>query len=103
MNVYRIDTFSVPPASRPDFEAAMRRSVAFLSALPGCRTALVFEQTGGPSSFNVITLVEWESEDAHRQAAARVRAYYQEIGFDPLTTIQRLGVTAQLGDYRQAP
>ena len=96
---YRIDSFHVPAAARGEFEAAMRRNMGFLTTLPGYVQHLVFEKAGGPTAFNVVTVATWASREAHERAAARVRAYYAEIGFDAAALMARLGITGEIGDF----
>lgn len=100
---FRIDGFSVPAASRPEFEAAMRRNLAFLETLPGLLGHVVFEKTSGPSTFDLVTIAVWESAEAISAAGEKVRAYYQSIGFDMPAMLARWGVTAALGYYSAPP
>jgi heme-degrading monooxygenase HmoA len=100
---FRIDAFTVPAASRAEFEAAMRRNLAFLEKLPGFRGHTVFEKTSGPTTFDIVTIAVWESPEAIARAGEKVRAYYQSIGFDLPAMIARWGVTASLGYYRAPP
>lgn len=100
---FRIDAFSVPAAARPEFEAAMHRNLAFLETLQGFQGHVAFEKTGGPSTFDIVTIAVWESPEAVASAGEKVRAYYQEIGFDMQAMIARWGVTASLGFYRAPP
>ncbi len=100
---FRIDGFSVPAASRPDFEAAMRRNLTFIETLPGFLGHVVFEKTTGPSTFDIVTIAVWESPEAVAAAGDKVRAYYQSIGFDMPAMLERWGVTAALGYYRAPP
>jgi len=97
---FRIDAFAVPAPARPEFEAAMRRNLAFISTLPGFLNHLVFEKTSGPTTFEIVTIAVWESAEVIAQAAEKVRAYYQKIGFDMPAMVARLGITASLGYYR---
>jgi Antibiotic biosynthesis monooxygenase len=97
---FRIDGFSVPAASRPEFEAAMRRNLAFLETLPGFLGHVVFEGTNDASAFDLMTIAVWESPDAIEAAGERVRAYYQSIGFDMPAMLARWGVKPALGNYR---
>ena len=96
----RIDGFSVPEASRREFEAAMRRNLAFLETLPGFLGHVVFERTNDASAFDIVTIAVWESPDAIEAAGEKVRAYYQSIGFDMPAMLARWGVKAALGYYR---
>jgi len=98
--VFRIDAFAVPEAARGEFEAAMRRNRAFLDALPGFVGHVVFEQAGGPSTFNLVTIAVWESRAAMDDAGAQVRAHYRRTGFDLPAALSRWGVRAELGEYR---
>src|ERR1700746_238537 len=93
---FRIDAFNIPASSRAEFEAAMRRNLAFLEKLPGFLNHIVFEKTTGPTDFNLITIAVWESQEAIAAAGEKVRAYYQSIGFDVQATLARLGITASL-------
>ena len=97
---FRIDAFAVPAASRAEFEAAMRRNLAFIETLPGLMSHMVFEKTSGPTTFNIVTVAVWESPEAIAAAGEKVCTYYQSIGFDMPATLARLGVTASLGYYR---
>jgi heme-degrading monooxygenase HmoA len=99
---YRIDSFEIPEAARPELEAAMRRNLEFLRTLPGFRGHVAFEKSGGPSTFNLVTVAAWENREALDAAGKEVRAYYQRIGFDMAGTLQRWGVTMVRAEY-QAP
>jgi heme-degrading monooxygenase HmoA len=97
---FRIDAFSVPAASRSEFDAAMHDSTVLLDKLAGFNGHAVFEKTSGPTTFNVVTVAVWDSEQAMRSAGDKVREDYQRKGFDMLGAIARWGVTASLGGYR---
>jgi heme-degrading monooxygenase HmoA len=96
---FRIDAFSVPAATRPEFEAVMHRNLAFIETLPGFLGHVVFEKTTGPSTFDIVTFAVWESSEAMAAAGEKVRAYYKSIGFDMPATLARWGVTAAIGNY----
>ncbi len=72
---FRIDGFSVPGASRSEFEAAMRRNLTFLETLPGFLGHVVFEKTTGPSTLDIVTIALWDSQEAIAAAGEKVRAY----------------------------
>jgi hypothetical protein len=97
--VYRIDAFDVPSSARDAFLARVRKVQTMLQALDGCRQNLVLTQSGGPGHFDVVTVVEWESETAMAAARQFVRERYESEGFDPATFMASLGVTGQLGVY----
>src|SRR5262249_57388755 len=79
---FRIDAFAVPAASRAEFEAAMRRNLAFIETLPGLMSHMVFEKTRGPTTFNIVTVAVWESPEAIAAAGHKVRTHYPNTAFD---------------------
>jgi heme oxygenase (mycobilin-producing) len=97
---FRVDSFFVPDAARAEFEAQMQRNQALIETMPGFRGHLVFEKTGGPTTFNVVTIAIWESREALERAGVEVRAHYQKVGFDMSATLARWGVKAELGNFR---
>jgi heme oxygenase (mycobilin-producing) len=99
----RIDAFSVPSASRPEFEAAMHENIAFLEKLPGFKGHTVFEKTSGPTTFDIVTIAAWESPEAMKNAGEKVREHYRAIGFDMQGAIARWGVAASIGTYHAPP
>jgi len=100
---FRIDSFSVPAAARPEFDAAMQRNLAFIQSLPGFLWHLVFDKTSGPSHFNVVTVAVWASPEAMDKASAAVRQYYERIGFNPAEAMARWAVTGEVGQYQARP
>lgn len=100
---FRIDSFQVPEAARPEFEEAMRRNLAFLHTLSGFLGHLAFVKTGGPTTFDVTTIAVWQDHQAIEAAGAQVREYYRRIGFDPAAAMTRWGVRAEIGSFRAPP
>jgi heme-degrading monooxygenase HmoA len=96
---FRVDSFFVPDAARAEFVAQMRRNQALIEALPGFRGHVVLEKTGGPTTFNVVTIAIWESSDALAKAGVKVREHYQQVGFDMPAALARWGVKAELGNF----
>lgn len=100
---FRIDTFTVPQEARAEFEAAMRRNMAFIGTLTGFLGHVVFEKVGGPTTFNIVTIAQWESKEAIEQAGEAVRAYYKKIGFDMPAMLARWGVKMERGEFMAPP
>lgn len=96
---FRIDCFSVPPAAREEFDAAMRRNLAFIRTLPGFQGHQVFEKAGGPTAFDVVTIAAWESQEAIARAAEQVRAHYRATGFDMAAALARWHARAEIGTF----
>ncbi len=90
---------TVPDEAREEFEDAMRRNLTFLQGLPGFRGHVAFEKTGGPTTFNLVTIAVWESKEALDKAGEQVRAYYKSIGFDVSAKLALWGVRAELGNF----
>jgi heme-degrading monooxygenase HmoA len=100
---FRLDSFSIPEAAREAFEAAMKRNLAFIHTLPGFCGHVAFEKRAGDSSFNLVTLAAWESEEALERAGAEVRAHYERIGFDMAGMLKCWGVDLVRSDYEAPP
>lgn len=103
-SVYRVDKFVVPPAALEGFLQQVQRVDAELGALPGCAQNLVLiQQAEVGEDFQIVTLVEWASAQALRDAKALMQQRYAAQGFDPAAFMQQLGVRADLGTYRELP
>jgi len=77
----------------------------FLRTLQGFVKDALFEQVSGPGTFNVVTLVEWESADAVEAARKAATAKCEETGFIPQEFSARLGIEADVAtslETRQA-
>lgn len=99
--LYRIDKFAVPTASLGEFAALVGRTHEILQRQEGFVRDLVLEQISGPGEFNIVTLVEWADERSYQAAVGAIARFHEEIGFDRRATVNRLGVRADLGLYRE--
>jgi hypothetical protein len=99
--IYRVDKFVVPSSAREEFLDRVRRTHALLKAQPGFVQDSVLEQFSGPGEFNVVTTVEWASQEAFENASAVVTARYREMNFNPQETLARLGIKADLANYKR--
>lgn len=99
-SIFRIDRFAVPAEALPAFMERLRFTQQTLDTVPGCKQNLVLKQEGSPGEFNIITVVEWSDAEAITAAKATMHAKYMEEGFDPAAFIQKLGVQADMGVYR---
>ncbi|MEE3852216.1 antibiotic biosynthesis monooxygenase [Gordonia sp. LSe1-13] len=98
-HLHRIDKFAVPERSRDEFLRQVHHTHAILGAQPGILRNDVLTLIGGDSTFNVVTVVSWESADALRNAGRAVAADVADTGFDRDTFLERLGVTGDFGTY----
>ena len=99
--IYRVDKFVLPSSAWEEFLDRVRRTHAFLKAQPGFVQDFVLEQFSGPGEFNIVTTVEWTSQEAFDGASAAVSARYREMNFSPQETLARLGVKADLANYKR--
>jgi hypothetical protein len=99
--IYRVDKFVVPSSAREEFLDRVRRTHAFLKAQAGFVQDFVLEQFSGPGEFNMITTVEWASQEAFEDASVVVSARYREMNFNPQETLARLGIKADLANYKR--
>lgn len=97
--VYRLDQFAVPLDARGNFEAAMRRNLAYLSTLHGFQGHVVLTKVGGPTRFHYATLAAWEDAAAFERAKEAMQAYMAQIGFDAAAQLAEWRVEAELGAY----
>jgi heme-degrading monooxygenase HmoA len=101
-HVHRIDKFNVPISARPVFLERVRETHALLRTLPGFAGDAIFEQISGPGEINFITFASWESDEAFAAAAGEtVTARYREEGFNPVELFAKLGMKADLANYRR--
>jgi Antibiotic biosynthesis monooxygenase len=100
-HVYRVDKFVVPSAGRDEFIGWVQRTHEVLRAQPGFLQDFVLEQFSGPGEFNFVTVVEWESQAAIEHARPLVMAMHASNNFDPREMYARLGIRADIANYRQ--
>ncbi|WP_340680570.1 antibiotic biosynthesis monooxygenase family protein [Paraglaciecola sp.] len=97
--VYRLDKFIVPATARDQFLAKILSTHAILRQQPGFIQDAVLEQTSGPGKFNIVTMVEWQSQDAIDAAKIIVQELHAKTDFSPQQTMQRLGIQADIANY----
>lgn len=99
--VYRVDKFKVPPLAREEFLGKVHETHALLRTLPGFEGDFLLEQSSGPGEFNVVTIAIWKDEASIVQAKAAVEAEREKTGFSPQELLVRLGIEADLANYRE--
>ncbi len=99
--IYRVDKFVVPDSAREEFIGKVRATHELLRTLPGFLQDFVLEQSAGPAEFNVVTIVEWAGVEATEKAKAAVMVLHKEMNFKPPEMLARLGIKADIGNYRQ--
>ncbi|MFW0786225.1 antibiotic biosynthesis monooxygenase [Gordonia sp. CPCC 206044] len=97
---HRIDKFSVPADSMDEFLERVHHTHALLGDQPGILRNEVMTLTDGPSEFNVVTTVTWESVDALADAGHVVAEDAARTDFDRAAFLTRLGVRGDFGTYR---
>jgi len=99
-HLFRVDKFMVPNDARAEFLERVETTHALLKTQPGFVRQLLLEQSSGPGEFNFVTLVEWENQAAIEEARKAVTAMHKRIGFNPQEMLARLGIRADLANYR---
>ena len=99
-HIYRVDKFVVPASGRDEFLAGVRKTHSLLKTQPGFVRDAVLEQVAGNGEFNFVTLVEWDSQSSIANAKAAVMAMHAQTGLNPQEMFGRLGIRADLGNYR---
>ena len=99
-SIYRVDKFVVPKAAREEFLKRVHDTHHVLRRQPGFIRDALLEQIGGPGRFNIVTVAEWESQEAIDAARAAVAKSHAEIGFNPQETMARLGIEADIANYK---
>ena len=98
--IYRVDKFVVPEAARDEFLARIRETHELLRRQPGFIRDAILEQVAGPGKFNIVTIAEWQDQAAIDAARDVVRRAHAKRGFSPQETMKRLGIEADIADYR---
>jgi len=101
-NVFRVDKFRVPPPACEEFLEKVRATHELLRAQAGFLQDAILEQSSGPGEFNIVTIVEWENAAAMEPARQAVAALHKRMNLDPHELFARLGIRADLGNYKRA-
>lgn len=101
MHVFKVDKFIASETVKNEFLERLHATHRLLEQQPGFVRQFLLEQQGGPGEFNIVTLVEWENQEAIDPAREVVQALYQQMNFDPQEMWRRLGIRADLATYRK--
>lgn len=101
-SIYRLDRFSVPAAARDEFLLNVRRTHEILRDQPGFIWDAILEQDAGLGEFNFVTIAEWENENVIRAAKAVVTEAHRKAAFNPQEMFARLGIKADISNYKYA-
>ncbi|MEZ2127003.1 MULTISPECIES: antibiotic biosynthesis monooxygenase [unclassified Sinorhizobium] len=101
-SIYRLDRFAVPAAARDEFLLNVRRTHEILKDQPGFIWDAILEQDAGTGEFNFVTIAEWENETHIRAAKAVVAEVHRKAAFNPQEMFARLGITADIANYKYA-
>lgn len=73
-SVFRVDKFVVPANARDEILAKVKMTHELLRLQQGFVQDFLLEQFSGPGEFNLVTIVEWESQAAVDNVVPIVRA-----------------------------
>jgi hypothetical protein len=99
---YRVDKFIVPGHARDEFLEKVHATHVLLRSQAGFVQDFILEQASGPGEFNFVTIVEWENAGAMEPVRQAVTALHKRMNFDPHELFARLGIRADLGNYKRA-
>jgi heme-degrading monooxygenase HmoA len=102
-SVFRVDKFVVPANAREEILTKVRMTHDLLRQQQGFVQDFLLEQFSGPGEFNLVTIVEWQSQASVDKVVPIIKAAHQRIGFNPQETIARLGVRADIANYQRIP
>lgn len=97
---YRLARFAVPEGAREEFLGNAVRTRDFLRKLPGLLQDMALEQVAEDGVRSFVTLAEWESPFAFENAQAAVASMRLQANFDAQKMFERLGIEAELADYK---
>ncbi|AZO06203.1 MULTISPECIES: antibiotic biosynthesis monooxygenase [unclassified Mesorhizobium] len=102
-SVFRVDKFVVPAEARDEILSKVFMTHELLRRQEAFVQDFLLEQFSGPGEFNIVTMVEWESQAAIDKVVPIVKAAHERIAFSAQETIARLGVKADIANYRRVP
>ncbi|MDX8456647.1 antibiotic biosynthesis monooxygenase [Mesorhizobium sp. VK9D] len=102
-SAFRLDKFVVPAAARDEIIGKVFMTHQLLRQQEGFVQDFLLEQVSGPGEFNIVTMVEWESQAAVDKVVPIVKAAHERIAFSAQETIARLGVKADIANYQRVP
>jgi heme-degrading monooxygenase HmoA len=99
--ILRVDKFSVPAPARVEFLEKVQATHALLRTQAGFLQDFILEQTSDTGEFNFVTIAEWGNAEALEPARKAVAALHQGMNFDPREMFRRLGIRADIGNYKR--
>jgi len=90
----------VPDAARDEFLGRVRMTHALLRQQPGFVRDALLEHPGTPGESIILTIAEWQNQAVTTAARAAVAALHIRENFNPQELMARLGIRAELGNYR---
>jgi len=99
--LYRVDKFIVPANGRDEFLERVGATHKLLRTQDGFVRDAILEQQTGPEESRIITVVEWARSDVVETVSQKVAEMHRSVGFDRLEMMARLGIQADIGNYRR--
>jgi len=97
-----IDKFLVPAAAISEFRERVKINRDFIKNLPGFIEDAAYEYTDADGNLILVTVAQWQSQEALNKAKELVQAEYKKTGFDAPAMFKRLNITMDRGIYTQA-
>lgn len=94
-----IDKFIVPAAAKAEFLERVHINRNLIKQLPGFIEDAAYENTDADGNLVLVTMAQWESQEALNKAKEVVQAEYKKQGFNLPDMLQRLHITIDRGVY----
>jgi len=96
VNIGKID---VPKASIEEFRMQSSQTPIYLRTLPGFVKDDYYEMTDDLGNLHMMSLTVWENDGYYKGAQAALKKHYEEIHFNRMEFVQRLGLTVKYDAY----
>lgn len=94
-----IDKFFVPAAAKAAFMERVRINRSLIKQLPGFIEDAAYEHADEEGNLVLVTVAQWQSQEALNKAKETVQAAYKKEGFNMPEMLQRLHITIDRGVY----
>ncbi len=101
MEIVLVDMFSVPNDKKSAFLEQTNIARNVVKALPGFVEGHTYEMQDTDEQFNILTVVVWQDKTAYENARMMVAEEYQRRGFNPLKTVQEMGINMIRATYKR--
>ena len=96
VNIGKID---VPQTSIEEFRKQSTQTPIYLKTLPGFVKGDYYEMIDDMGNLHMMSVVTWENTEYYEKAQVALKKHYEEIHFNRMEFVQRLGLTIKYDAY----